>query len=240
MRYQGRITAWKDDKGFGFVTPNGGGEQVFVHIKAFARADRRPIGNELVTYELRFDDRNRARAENVAFVDDPRGAVTQAAAPGGSAAAGTVSGTATRRRREHQDHEREGSSAWLSRAVGVALLVGIGVTGYQQFTQYRLRNMPVVAPDAEAAPARLVPTAPEAEPAPPGTVRVVPRSTPAAAPANSVPTLPRAAEEFSCDGRTHCSQMRSCEEATWFINHCPGTKMDGDRDGVPCEIQHCG
>lgn len=47
------------------------------------------------------------------------------------------------------------------------------------------------------------------------------------------------AEDFSCDGRTHCSEMRSCEEATYFIQHCPNTKMDGDGDGVPCEKQWC-
>ena len=47
------------------------------------------------------------------------------------------------------------------------------------------------------------------------------------------------AQSFSCDGRTHCSQMRSCEEATYFIEHCPGTKMDGNKDGVPCERQWC-
>jgi hypothetical protein len=40
---------------------------------------------------------------------------------------------------------------------------------------------------------------------------------------------------FSCDGRQHCSQMTSREEAVFFINNCPNTKMDGDRDGVPCE-----
>lgn len=45
---------------------------------------------------------------------------------------------------------------------------------------------------------------------------------------------------YQCDGRTHCSQMHSCEEATWFINHCPGTEMDGNHDGVPCERQWCG
>ena len=45
---------------------------------------------------------------------------------------------------------------------------------------------------------------------------------------------------FSCDGRTHCSQMTSCEEATFFIENCLGTKMDGDRDGIPCEDQLCG
>ena len=44
---------------------------------------------------------------------------------------------------------------------------------------------------------------------------------------------------FSCDGRTRCSQMHSCAEATYFIRQCPGTQMDGDGDGVPCESQWC-
>ena len=42
-----------------------------------------------------------------------------------------------------------------------------------------------------------------------------------------------------CDGRKRCSQMRSCEEATWFLKNCPGMEMDGDGDGVPCERQWC-
>lgn len=45
--------------------------------------------------------------------------------------------------------------------------------------------------------------------------------------------------QYRCDGRTHCSQMTSCEEATFFLRNCPGTKMDGDGDGVPCERQWC-
>lgn len=44
---------------------------------------------------------------------------------------------------------------------------------------------------------------------------------------------------FSCDGRQHCSQMRSCAEAKYFIAHCPDTKMDGDHDGLPCEQDLC-
>ncbi|MBL8299887.1 MAG: excalibur calcium-binding domain-containing protein [Rhodanobacteraceae bacterium] len=52
-----------------------------------------------------------------------------------------------------------------------------------------------------------------------------------------IPAPPAAT--FQCDGRTHCSQMASCAEATWFINNCPGTAMDGDGDGVPCERQWC-
>jgi hypothetical protein len=45
---------------------------------------------------------------------------------------------------------------------------------------------------------------------------------------------------FHCDGRTYCSEMTSCEEATWFLQNCPGVKMDGEGDGVPCERQWCG
>ena len=54
------------------------------------------------------------------------------------------------------------------------------------------------------------------------------------------PAVPHpTAAQYVCDGRTHCSQMRSCEEAIYFIQHCPNTKMDGNNDGVPCEKQWC-
>lgn len=42
---------------------------------------------------------------------------------------------------------------------------------------------------------------------------------------------------FKCDGRTHCSQMRSYDEAVFFLRHCLGTQMDGNHDGEPCERQ---
>lgn len=69
MRYQGKVTSWKDGQDFGFITPNGGGSRVFVHIKSFASRQRRPLENEIVTYELRTDGKGRAQAERVAFVD---------------------------------------------------------------------------------------------------------------------------------------------------------------------------
>jgi len=45
---------------------------------------------------------------------------------------------------------------------------------------------------------------------------------------------------YQCDGRVYCSQMTSCEEAEFFLANCPGVKMDGGGDGVPCERQWCG
>lgn len=44
---------------------------------------------------------------------------------------------------------------------------------------------------------------------------------------------------YTCAGKTRCSQMISCEEATFYLQNCPGTLADGDRDGIPCEDQHC-
>jgi uncharacterized membrane protein YsdA (DUF1294 family)/cold shock CspA family protein len=70
MRYQGKIANWKDDKGFGFVTPNGGGEKAFVHIKAFSGRSRRPIEGDLITYELTTDEKRRSQAQNIRFVGD--------------------------------------------------------------------------------------------------------------------------------------------------------------------------
>ena len=45
--------------------------------------------------------------------------------------------------------------------------------------------------------------------------------------------IPKSTQNFTCDGRQHCSQMTSKDEAIFFINNCPNTKMDGD--GKPCE-----
>jgi len=44
---------------------------------------------------------------------------------------------------------------------------------------------------------------------------------------------------FSCSGKVYCSQMTSCDEARFYLSNCPGTMMDGDHDGIPCEDQWC-
>jgi hypothetical protein len=53
---------------------------------------------------------------------------------------------------------------------------------------------------------------------------------------SAAPTqIDQAHSTFVCDGREYCSQMNSRAEAEFFIKNCPNTKMDGDRDGEPCE-----
>ncbi len=70
MRYQGHLARWKDDKGFGFIAPDGGGEQVFVHVSAFTNRRRRPEGNERVSFELKVDGKGRAQAHAVSFAGE--------------------------------------------------------------------------------------------------------------------------------------------------------------------------
>lgn len=42
-------------------------------------------------------------------------------------------------------------------------------------------------------------------------------------------------DEFSCGEKRLCGQMTSCEEATFHLNQCGVSKLDGDGNGVPCE-----
>jgi len=66
-RYQGKISTWKDEQGFGFISPNGGGPAVFVHVSAFDGRGQRPAVGALVTYHLGANARGPC-AEQVAFV----------------------------------------------------------------------------------------------------------------------------------------------------------------------------
>ena len=70
MRCLGKITTWKDDQGFGFITPNGGGKDVFIHVKSIANSRKRPIGNEFVSYQVSTDAKGRLNATEVDYVGD--------------------------------------------------------------------------------------------------------------------------------------------------------------------------
>lgn len=71
MSFQGKITEWDDDRGFGFIESLDGGKRVFVHIKSFVRRSRRPLVNDVVTYRVQTDERGRLQAHTVSFYVKP-------------------------------------------------------------------------------------------------------------------------------------------------------------------------
>ncbi len=71
MRLQGKIARWDDQRGFGFIAWHADGSEVFVHIKAFPRAARRPVVGDIVTYEIGKGEKGRSRAEKVRFARQP-------------------------------------------------------------------------------------------------------------------------------------------------------------------------
>jgi uncharacterized membrane protein YsdA (DUF1294 family)/cold shock CspA family protein len=68
MTQQGRLTEWNDERGFGFVTPLGGGPRAFVHISRFPGDLRRPMLNDLLNYSISHDGRGRPQADDVSFL----------------------------------------------------------------------------------------------------------------------------------------------------------------------------
>ena len=40
---------------------------------------------------------------------------------------------------------------------------------------------------------------------------------------------------FECGLKSKCSQMKSCKEAYFYLQECGVTKLDRDKDGIPCE-----
>jgi len=72
MKLQGKVLNWNDDKGFGFVEPNGGGERAFVHIKNFKPRVRRPINGDVIIFKLVHERNNRYKATDIKFARDDK------------------------------------------------------------------------------------------------------------------------------------------------------------------------
>ena len=64
-RFEGRLKSWNDDRGFGFIEPVQGGQEVFVHAKSFPPRSGRPQVNQPVSFEVELNAQGKKRAMNV-------------------------------------------------------------------------------------------------------------------------------------------------------------------------------
>jgi endonuclease YncB( thermonuclease family) len=109
---------------------------------------------------------------------------------------------------------------------------------YRQYS----RDRSLLALEAEAKAARRGLWAlPEAEQTPPWEWRAAERNGGSSRPSDAAPTpaparsTPAASSGFSCGAKQYCREMTSCAEARFYLNQCGLSRLDGDRDGVPCE-----
>jgi CspA family cold shock protein len=67
----GTVKFFNESKGYGFIAPDGGGNDAFVHITAVERAGMRSLReNQRVSYELEQDQRGKTSAVNLQSADD--------------------------------------------------------------------------------------------------------------------------------------------------------------------------
>lgn len=67
----GTVKFFNESKGYGFIAPDGGGNDAFVHISAVEQAGMRSLReNQRVTYDLQEDRRGKMAAVNLKASDD--------------------------------------------------------------------------------------------------------------------------------------------------------------------------
>ena len=72
MRFEGLLKTWNDERGFGFIQPTNGGQEIFVHIKSFPPGYGRPALNLKITFEVEQTAEGKKRAKNVLLVRPAR------------------------------------------------------------------------------------------------------------------------------------------------------------------------
>jgi len=91
MRFEGTVKTWNDERGFGFIEPTQGGQEIFVHIKAYRACGARPQVGQRVTFEVELSPERKKRARDVEAVRAARTkARSTASGPAQSGAASYV------------------------------------------------------------------------------------------------------------------------------------------------------
>ena len=72
---KGVLKTWKEDRGFGFIKPDDGGKDIFIHISALNAVSRRPTTGDVIYYQIAKDNRGKYKAinaqiEGVRLADD--------------------------------------------------------------------------------------------------------------------------------------------------------------------------
>jgi cold shock protein len=63
-KIKGVLKTWKADRGFGFIKPEDGGQDIFIHISSINQANRRPVRGDVIYYDIAKDTQGKFKAVN--------------------------------------------------------------------------------------------------------------------------------------------------------------------------------
>ena len=195
---KGQLIRWFDAKGFGFIKPEQGNRDIFIHISALQSMSHKPVVGDIIHYQISYDTNGKPRAAN-AMIEGDHPALT-------------LSPLEQKRKPNRPSPQKERSHRNLTTRtskpqnrlnyLSILFLIGAAVFVYSKVAKEKTFIDQVKTSKVEPQP--------------------------------RVQT-----KQFQCNGKIWCSEMTSCKEAKFYLRNCPGTKMDGDSDGVPCESQWC-
>jgi CspA family cold shock protein len=78
----GTVKFFNESKGYGFIAPDGGGNDAFVHMTAVERAGMHSLReNQRISYDLQLDNRGKMSAVNLKPAEDSTAAEPSAEKP---------------------------------------------------------------------------------------------------------------------------------------------------------------
>lgn len=186
---KGKLLRWVDAKGFGFIKPESGKGDIFIHTTALKGMGRKPVIGDIIHYEIGTDTNGKTRAVNAKIEGVNQSLTLEPQIHKRK--------TATPVRTKPRAHRRKAKPKNSFNLLPAVIVIAIAVFIYGKDS----KDNPV-------------------------TTNVTPQVQPV-----------RPIVRFKCQGKVWCTEMGSYEEAVFYLRNCPGTKMDGDRDGIPCERQ---
>ncbi len=230
MFQEGKVKTYHADRGFGFIQIEGEKKDLFFHIKDFPNKNIPPQSGETVKFRI-VEENGKLKADHIVRLDIQY-----------QQANSNVIG-------QYDDLPVQASSRYgttktsmtskIITIVGlivIVILLGLIYNKYQtykaqkqqQVEQLMSQQQKIVA-EQRAAVGELKNVG-LSEQGKKNLEKTIRSPMTAASPTSTLVSSP-----YQCDGRQHCSQMNSRAEAEWFVRNCSDNKMDGDRDGIPCE-----
>jgi cold shock CspA family protein/Tfp pilus assembly protein PilE len=228
MFLEGKIKKYNTERGFGFIDVDGDQADVFFHIKDFPKTAGEPKIGEKLKF-LIVEDNGKFKAANIVRLDLKTVSTNYPNHSDNGASDPKLMLKPTQ-------SSKKGMAFTIVGLIIIAILAGLVFQKYQTFQQAKaLKTAQLIEEQKRIVEQQreAVGELPEVKLSEKTEHALKAPSTPPVQTYNASPVT--ATQKFSCDGRQHCSQMRSLEEARWFVRNCPNTKMDGDNDGEPCE-----